>query len=257
MNSRIILAVLTLAVLSSCTTAYKAQTPDDVYYSPAKPQEDYVRVETQKDRQDYRPSEETYYSDDAYLRWKVRNRSRWSNFDDYSNYDLYDYRYNSGAYWNRNGFYWNNYWSWNNYYNPYCTRVIVVNPKYSPVVYNQVRNYNTGTYKSAYSNTNNTNSARSKFGSSTSSPGVYRPSGSYNNSNNNSNSSSLGSSIKKVFSNSGSSNSNNGSSDSRPNRTYTPSSSNNSSSNSSSSGSSSGSSGSGGGGVSRPSRGGL
>lgn len=252
MNSRIILAVLTIAVLSSCSTAYKAQTPDDVYYSPAKPQEDYVRVETQKDREDYKPAEETYYSDDAYLRWKVRNRSRWSSFDDYSNYDFYDYRYSNGIYWNRNTFYWNNYWSWNNYYNPYCSRVVVVNPKYNPVVYNQVRNYTAGTYKTAFSNTNNTNSARSKFGSTTSSPGVYRPAGSYNNNN----SSSLGSSIKKVFSNSGSSNNNNsGSSDSRPTRTYTPSS-NNSSSNSSSSGSSSGSSGGGGGGVSRPSRGG-
>jgi hypothetical protein len=133
--------------------------------------------------------------------------------------------------------------------------VVVVNPKYNPVVYNQVRNYTPGTYKTAYGNTNNTNSAaRSKFSSSTSSPGVYRPSGSYNNSNSNSNSSSLGSSIKKVFSNSGNSSNNNSSYDSRPNRTYTPSSNTNSSS-SGSSGSSGGSSG-GGGGVSRPSRGG-
>jgi hypothetical protein len=244
MNSRIILAVLTIAVLSSCSTAYKAQTPDDVYYSPARPQEEYVRVETQKDRNDYQPADDVY-SEDRYLRWKVRNRTRWSSFDDYTYYDLYDYRYTNGVYWNRNNYYWNSYWSWNNYYNPYCTRVIAVNPKYNPVAYNQVRSYTPGTYKTSYSNSNNTYRPKT-------SPGVYRSTGSYNNSN----SSSLGSSIKKVFSNSGNSNNNSSyPSDSRPNRTYTPSPSNNSSSSGSSSSSSGSSSGSGGG-VSRPSRGG-
>lgn len=241
MNSRIILAVLTIAVLSSCTTAYKAQTPDDVYYSPAKPQEEYVRVE--KDRQNDYYSTDEGYTDDRYLRWKVRNRTRWSSFDNYSN-DWYDYSYNNWSYWNRNNYYLNSYWSWNRYYNPYCGRtVVIVNPKYNPTAYNQVRNYKAGTYKNTYGNGNT-------FSNPKSSPGTYRPSGSYNNSNSNS----LGSSIKKVFSNSGNSNSNS-SSDSRPNRTYTPSSSN-SSSNSSSSGSSSSGSSGGGGGVSRPSRGG-
>jgi uncharacterized membrane protein YgcG len=245
MNSRIILAVLTIATLSSCSTAYKAQTPDDVYYSPAKPQEEYVRVETQKDRDAYY---DEGYSEDRYLRLKVGNRTRWSVYDDYAN-NWYDYRYGSisyNPYWST-GSYWNNYWSWNRGYNPYCNQVIVVNPK-NPVAYNQVRNYTPGTYKSSYNNSNN--AIRTKT-----SPGVYRPTGSYNNSN--SNSSTLGNSFKKVFSNSNSSN-NNSSSDSRPSRTYTPpanNSSNNNSSNSSSSGSSGSSSGSGGG-VSRPSRGG-
>ncbi|HYE55104.1 MAG TPA: hypothetical protein VD996_09685 [Chitinophagaceae bacterium] len=237
MSSRFLLAVIAIAALSSCSTTYKAQTPDDVYYSPAKPQEEYVRVETQKDREAYNYDDE--YSDDRWLRWKVRNRTRWSAFDAYSyDYDWYDYRYsNWSSYnvWNRNN-YWYNYWYWNNSYNPYCRQVIVVNPK-SPVATPQVRNYRPGTYKGIYSNTNNT------FRTKTTSPGVYR-----NNSYNNSNRS--GSTRSKVFNNSSSS-------DSRPNRTYTPPSSNSSSNNSGSRSGSSGSGSSGGGGpVSRPSRGG-
>lgn len=242
MISRILPAVITIALLSSCSTAYRAQTPDDVYYSPARPQEEYVRVETQKERDQYNHQDENV--DDRYLRWKVRNRSRWGGFDDYS-YDWYDYRYAYNTYtWNRPN-YWHNYWSWNSGYNPYCGRVIIVNPK-TPVYNSVVRTYRPGTYNTNYNNSNNTNG---KFKTN---PGTYRSTGTYNNGNSNSNS--LGSSIKKVFSNSND-NSNNSSSD-RPTRTYTPPT-NNSSSNSSSSGSSSGgSSGGSGGGVSRPSRGG-
>ncbi len=242
MNSRIILAVCTLAVLSSCSTAYKAQTPDDVYYSPAKPQDEYVKVESQKDREEYRADDG--YTDDRYLRWKVRNRNRWSVYDDYS-YDAYDYRYTHVSidpFWSGNSYYWSNYWYWNRSYNPYCGKVIVVNPK-NTIGYNQVRNYTPGTYNTTYSNNNN--SVRTK-----NSPGAYRPTGSYNNTN----SSSLGSSIKKVFSNSSSNNSSSG--DSRPGRTYTPPSSNNNNSSSGSSNSSGSSGGSSGGSVTRPSRGG-
>ena len=75
MNSRLLLAVLSVAALSSCSTAYKAQTPDDVYYSPPKTQpaqDDYVRVETEKERNTYQYNEDRYTSDDRYLRWKVR-----------------------------------------------------------------------------------------------------------------------------------------------------------------------------------------
>ncbi|MGB8192260.1 MAG: hypothetical protein WCF67_10090 [Chitinophagaceae bacterium] len=247
MNSRILLAVITIAVLSSCSTAYKAQTPDDVYYSPARPQDEYVNVEKQKDREEYRAEEE--YADDRYLRWKVRNRSRWSGFDNYA-YDPYDYRYYGTGYYGNNYTWYspnyvNAYWSWNYGYNPYCGRVIIVNPKNTPAYNQVVRNYRPGTYNTTYSNNNSNNS---KFKTS---PGVYRSSGSYNNSNNNS--SSLGSSIKKVFNNSSSNN--NSSSSDRPTRTYTPPS-NSSNTNSSSSGSSSSGSSNSGGGVSRPSRGG-
>ena len=45
MKSQILLLALTVAALSSCTTAYKTgQTPDDVYFSPARPQDEYVQI---------------------------------------------------------------------------------------------------------------------------------------------------------------------------------------------------------------------
>ena len=51
MNSRIILLGLAVAAFSSCSTAYKAgQTPDDVYFSPARETEAYVKVEKNDDR---------------------------------------------------------------------------------------------------------------------------------------------------------------------------------------------------------------
>ncbi|HEX2534500.1 MAG TPA: hypothetical protein VHK69_12230, partial [Chitinophagaceae bacterium] len=83
------LPLLSLAFLASCTSAYKTgQTPDDVYYSPTRPQDAYVHTETRQDRQerkyesdrrDDRYDEDYYY--DRYLRMKIRNRSRWSTID--------------------------------------------------------------------------------------------------------------------------------------------------------------------------------
>ncbi len=97
MKSKILLLALTVAAYSSCTTSYKTgQTPDDVYYSPARPQEEYVQTDKNDDRQ-YRNNEDEYY-DDNYLRMKVRNRYRWSDLDDpyyYSRrYTLNNYGYN-------------------------------------------------------------------------------------------------------------------------------------------------------------------
>src|SRR5687767_3827369 len=86
-----------LLVITSCSTAYKSgQTPDDVYFSPTRPQEEYVRVERDDDRR-YRGDEQRnddrvggndYYNyDDRSLRMKVRNRQRWNDMD----YDSYSY----------------------------------------------------------------------------------------------------------------------------------------------------------------------
>ena len=86
------LPVLSLAIaFASCTSAYKSgQTPDDVYFSPARPQDEYVRVEKNDDRQ-YRNDEA--YRDDRYLRMKVRDR-RWAMLEDnyyYNYYPTYNY----------------------------------------------------------------------------------------------------------------------------------------------------------------------
>jgi hypothetical protein len=142
-----ILPFFALAIIfTSCTTAYKTgQTPDDVYFSPARPQDEYVRVDSRNDDSEYRYNDSRYrrdedYYNDRYLRMRVRNRYVWSELDYYySNpyvYNPYTYkRYNRYSYDNI----WNSYSYWNYYYNPYSP-VIVVNTK-NPV-YNKPRTTN-------------------------------------------------------------------------------------------------------------------
>lgn len=268
MNARIILLGLCAAVITSCSTAYKTgQTPDDVYYSPARESEEYVSVENNDDRRyrgedRYRSNSEYVNPDDRWLRMRVRNRYRWSAFDEYEfndwryggyatygRFNSYAYSYNPYSSFNN---YWNNYYSWNSYYNPYCNRVIILNPKTNPGVYNRVRSFNLNSYEnSAYSNRNATPSRNTFLNRN---PSTNQG---YNNSN-----SGFGNSRKRVYSNSNSGRDTyvSPSSSDRPTRVYQPSSSSSSpSSNSGSrssgnSGSSSGSS-SGGGSGSRPSRG--
>lgn len=163
MNSKILLLALTVAAFSSCTTSYKTgQTPDDVYYSPARPQDEFVKKEKKDDRQ-YRNNDDEYY-DDNYLRMKVRNRYRWSDFDDpYYN----SRRYNSSSY---NCSCFGNPWTpstyWNNHYNPYYQSYVIVNPQ-TTIKYSGPRTFNLNSYNSTvltsgnYSNpkirTSNTN----------------------------------------------------------------------------------------------------
>lgn len=231
MKRQILLLAITAAALSSCTTAYKTgQTPDDVYFSPTRPQDEYVKVE-EKDEYRY---DDTYY-DDRYLRMKVHNRSQWNTLDDWYSYDRYSYRANYYY-----GSYYNPYTSWNYYNNPYChnNNVIIYNPKLTSTVVNvpKPRNFNL----TAYTNTNY-NNANNNIRMNTYKQGnVGRPVYSNTNSNNG-----FSNTIKQIFS--GSNNTN--SSSNAPSRTYTP-----SSTTPSSSGSSSGSSGSSSG-ASRPSRG--
>lgn len=223
MKSKILLLALIVAALSSCTTAYKTgQTPDDVYYSPTRPRDEYVRTEKEDDRQ-YRNNDDEY-SDDYYLRMKVRNRYRWSDLDDpyyYSN------RYNSLSY---NCSCFGNPWTpasyWNNYYNPYFQPYIIVNPKTS-VVFSGPRTFNLASYNNnAITNSNYSNSKNNTSGNKNT---YTTPRNSNSNNNNNS-----GTILRDIFGG----NSNNNSTNSNTN---TKSSSSGSSSNSSS-GSSSGSS---------------
>lgn len=273
--SRLLLFIAIAVIgLSSCSVyrSGETRTPDDVYYSPAREGAAAAYVETDRQRDGYYRGNDYNSYDDRWLRMRVRDRYRWSAFDDYdwtysSFYGPYSGGYYNGfnPYWNY-GIGFNNYWNamyrWNSFYNPYCGGIIIVNPKGNQPAYTAVRNFSLDRYTNTnYNNTNRPLSA-SKAGLRYSSP-------SYNNGNTRT-TNSLGSSIRRVFSN-GNTNSgrsretyyNPGSSNDRPNRTYTPSSSSStrtytpssSSSSSSSSGSSSGGS-SGGGGVSRPARGG-
>lgn len=270
MSRLILFTAIAVTAFTSCSVYRSGQTrtPDDVYYSPAR--EGAAYVETEKKRDGYYQADEYASSyDDRWLRMRVRDRYRWSAFDDY---DWNDWRYSNwatGAYYGYSPYYgslgfnryWNDMYYWNSYYNPYCPGIIVVNPKVNQPVYTRVvREFNPSRYtNSNYNNANRPLSA-SKLGLRNGSYEAPR----YNNSNTRTNSS-LGGSIRKVFNENSGSGRNSyytpGSSD-RPVRTYTPPDNSSSrtytpssSSSSSSSGSSGGSSG-GGGGVSRPSRGG-
>ena len=49
MNMKNIIFIVSAAIFSSCSTAYKTgQTPDDVYYSPARVIEEDYREETER-----------------------------------------------------------------------------------------------------------------------------------------------------------------------------------------------------------------
>lgn len=181
-----------LMLFASCTTAYKAgQTPDDVYFSKARPIPERVRqndeyVRADRNDNSYRYDEQT--EDDRYLRMKVRNRRTWSDLDYYYSDPLaYNYnRYNTfySPYYNTP---WNYYSSWNyyynpynsyynyNYYNPYGTKLIVVNSR--PPVPNRPRTFNLNTYNPPAQNNN--------YGSKPSSGArrVYRSNDSYNTNN--------------------------------------------------------------------------
>jgi hypothetical protein len=246
MKTSIFLLVLVMAVLSSCTTAYKTgQTPDDVYYSAATPQSDEVK----KEKESQYTYDDEYY-DDRYLRMKVRNRYQWNDLNDWYYYDRYSYGFNNyyGSYYY--GSYYNPYSSWNYYYNPYShgynnyysygyLPVAVVKPIVRP------HNFNLGGYtNNSYNNTNNNNLKSTRTNNT-------RPVYNNSNTNNSNRGDGISKTIQTIFS--GNNNNNSGSSG----RTYNPSSSSSTSnSSSSSSSSSSGSSGSssGGGGVSRPVR---
>ena len=182
MSPKFLLVIIAMVSLASCSTAYKAgQTPDDVYYSPAR--EVAAKKDTRSNEQKY----EDYQSDtdDQYLRLKVRNRYSWSRIDDYDywydsryNYN-YNYGYNTysyGNFYNPHGFYnYYNPYGFGNYYgSPYFPVIFYKNPKvytgytaksnitaFKSSYYNNVnaQNYKTGYYTTSPSrNFNNTNS---------------------------------------------------------------------------------------------------
>ena len=200
MKYKIILYGLIAALATGCSSAYKAsQTPDDVYFSPARKGTAQKNVATEDRYEDYQSM-----GDDQYLRMKIRNRDRWSTIDDYTywNDSRYVPSYSYGYYTNN----WNNAYSWNN---PYA-----MNNWNSPFYYNPLYSGGYGFYGSyypqlGYSSYNNgyiSNGYLSKY-SVRSSSNVGRPSlnayrsQSYNNTNANAYyRQGLGSSIKRVFS---------------------------------------------------------
>ena len=187
--------IASVLAFASCSTAYKTgQTPDDVYFSPARQRDEYVRVEKNDDRQ-YQNDEAS--REDRYLRMKTSYR-RYSVLDDCdcyayngSNYHGYydSYRYNNLGYYNNwyatPPYYTNSYYSPYNY-NPYYYNPYYNKPYYSGVVTGNVQRIYTGprtTNLNAYSNNSNTNGSNYTKGrvnnnnSSTNSNDNYRNSG--------------------------------------------------------------------------------
>jgi hypothetical protein len=154
MKHMLLLSLIGISALTSCSTAYKAgQTPDDVYYSPAR--ELAGNKEDEKKQEQY----EEYISsaDDRYLRMKVANGGRWNSLDDYSywydsRYDFcpsYSSPYTSYSSWGLGytigygrPYYGSIYGGWNS---PVYTLVYYSNPKFSG-------GYTSGSNISAYRN---------------------------------------------------------------------------------------------------------
>lgn len=100
MKTKIILLALSTAALGSCTTAYKnSQTPDDVYYSPARVYEG----ETENKREEKKYETVTDYQ----ISMGIRDR-RWRDFRDEYDYDYSPYNYTCRRY--NYGYYYNPYY---------------------------------------------------------------------------------------------------------------------------------------------------
>ena len=194
MKSKILLSIITISLLASCSSVYKSgQTPDDVYYSPVREiREERKKEETKDDYVD---------ADDNYLRMRVKNNNRWSRIDDFNYW--YDSRYsytncNNNSWnikmtnnvWNNNfdgwdytnrnncnctcNNSWNNNWSyrntyWNNGWNNWNNGFYVVTYK-NPTVY---RGNTSGSNITAFKNRNysNTNIYTNNKGGSTNNNG--------------------------------------------------------------------------------------
>ena len=199
MRSSILLLVLSAAVISSCSSAYKTgQTPDDVYFSPERQHDEYVRVKNNNDDRKYQGNDDYY--DDRYLRMKVRNRAMWSDLDDWY---FYDRRYSYSSYNN-----WNNPWSpntyWNYYYNPYCGHTIYTGYAAASVNNNHPRIFNLSTYNNNQLTNNNYTNSKNNNNYHNQPIRVFNSNSSNNNSGNN-----VGNTLRSLF---GGSNSNSSSS---------------------------------------------
>lgn len=127
MKHTFILLAVSALLFSACSSAYKAaQTPDDVYYSPAKEYTGSNDV-TSTNRDRYQENINT--QDDRFLRMKIQNRDRWQTIDDYGYW--YDSRYDFNSFNNypySNNFNYNRY-AMNNWHTGYGFNTMF-NPNY-------------------------------------------------------------------------------------------------------------------------------
>ncbi len=100
MVTRILLVGLISAGLTSCATYRTGQTPDDVYYSPERPREEYVQINRDED-------DRYSYNDRNLEDRRLRQQIRDSRF-----------RFEDDIFWNAPRY---NSWGWNTWNNPYNT----------------------------------------------------------------------------------------------------------------------------------------
>jgi len=175
-----------IVVFSSCSSAYRiGQTPDDVYYSPAPVQEEYVTSDNQQDKDSYAYNNSGNIEDLA-IRRGINDPAFRNNisldlgygyypYDSYGSpfYNPYNSYYNPYAYTGVTFYPYNNYYNsfyspYNNYYSPYY------NSYYPPLYYvskpgvtsnySGPRQYNLGVYNV------NTNRRATGSSSTTSAP---------------------------------------------------------------------------------------
>ncbi|MEO8860159.1 MAG: hypothetical protein ABI358_01955 [Ginsengibacter sp.] len=145
MKTRYLLIAGLAIGFSSCSTAYRmGQTPDDVYYSPAPPQEEYVTTNNQQEKDGYGYNNQSNGEDFSIRRGITNPVYRNYNSLDFG-YGYDPYAYNSSLYSpysniNPYGYsgvtfypynYYNSYNAFNNYGNYYSPYNF-----YSPVYYN-------------------------------------------------------------------------------------------------------------------------
>lgn len=192
MKTTNLFALLLVVLLSSCTAAYRTgQTPDDVYYSPARPEEEYVRVQREESRR-YRYAEDY---EDRYLRMKVRNRHQWNDLNDWYAYERWTLGSNSYfaptlnpfVSWN---YFYNPYYS---YYNPYFAHWAIATAVTKPVTTGP-RTFNLNSYQQTPVNIKSTRAQFSQYFPVNAAAPANRSS--KNN---------RGNSLREIFSNSGSS----------------------------------------------------
>lgn len=126
-------------LLSSCSTAYKiGQTPDDVYYSPAPVQEEYVTTNSQEEKDSYGYNNQSYgytnqdYGENLAIRRGIINPA-FRNYNSmnlgygydpyaYTGSSLYSPYFNSYPYgYSGVTFYPNSYYNSYNAYSPYSS----------------------------------------------------------------------------------------------------------------------------------------
>ncbi len=210
MKINFLLLAIIIATVSSCSTSYKTgQTPDDVYYSPARLQNNEVRKEKDKEEDVY------YTTEDRDSRRSVSNR-RYRRYDRYDTYDRNNYPYG---------------------YNTYPQ--VYGNPKYEATQNtSQPRKSNLGAYSPTPSTPDSSNTYNPKFGRQNNGT-TTNPVRTFGNQSNPSstNGSGFGNMMRRVFSGTNNSNNtynpanSNNNNNSSPSRTFESRSNNNSSNN--------------------------